>query len=149
MAHPRRGCVKQYKTNEIGSSSTHETRLAEFFIWRRRKKEGYKIPRDHGGSKRKRKEGGTRKNIAFEPAAAVGGTISIDTFHPLLIAGPMPRYSACHPIPTVVHRVFPSTSPVPALAPIPLAGSPSIPPVAPPPPIPFRTTHDRWAALPA
>ena len=85
-----------------------------------------------------------QRKITFEPAAPVGGTSSIDMFH--LLVSLAPCYPACHLLPTLVHRGFPSTPPVPSAPRIPLVGFPSTPPVVVPPPVPLGTTHGGFPA---
>ena len=50
-----------------------------------------------------------RRKTTFEPAAAVGGTSSIDMFH--FLVGLVPCYPVCRLLPAFVHRGFPFTPP--------------------------------------
>ena len=55
---------------------------------------------DQSAKKRKKEE----RNMTFETPAAVGGTSSTDTFHPLLIVGLGLCYPVCRLLPTFAHR---------------------------------------------
>ena len=90
-----------------------------------------------------------KENITFEPAAAVGGTSSIDMLHLLLIVGLVPCYPVRRLLPTFVHRGVPYAPPVtPPPAPFPWSGFLQLLLLSPTSPIPMGTTHGGCAARP-